>query len=194
MLGLLTPTDPAWVDTVEGNLDALLSDHAHCELKAAQSALALVARFGGEAPSIVEPLLALAHEETEHFEAVHEHISGRGGALGIPEADEYVGSLRKACRKDHGGIPPLLDRLLIHALIEARSCERFRLLSERLEPASLRPFYAELMQSEARHYRLFCRLAEELFGPEATRSRLAVLAQREADVVERLPLGPTVHG
>ena len=194
MLGLLTPTDPAWVEAVEGDLDRLLSDHAHCELKAAQSALSLVARYGGAAPEIVPPLLGLAHEETEHFEQVHGRVVQRGAALDLPDSDGYVVALRRAVRADHGAHPPMLDRLLINALIEGRSCERFRLLSERLGDADLRAFYRSLMESEARHHRLFTRLAEARFGHQATHARLATLAAREAEVADRLPLGPRVHG
>lgn len=194
MLGLLAPTDPSWVDAVEGDLDRMLRDHAHCELKAAQSALSLVARFAGEVPELVAPLVALAHEETEHFDQVHQRIRARGGAMSLPDSDLYVASLRKAASRDHGDRPVLLDRLLVSSLVEARSCERFKLLSERLEDASLRAFYKDLMASEARHFRLFVRLAEERFGEHEARVRLATLAEREADLAGSLPLGPTVHG
>lgn len=194
MLGLLKPTDPSWVDAVERNLDQLLSDHAHCELKVAQSALSLIARFAGEAPEIVAPLMALAKEETGHFDLVHRRVTERGAALDLPDSDGYVVALRRAVGADHGTHPIMLDRLLTHALIEGRSCERFHLLSERLSDAGLRPFYRQLMESEARHYRLFCRLAEERFGRDATRERLDTLTEREAQVAARLPLGPTVHG
>lgn len=194
MLGLLAPTDPCWVDAVEGDLDRMLRDHAHCELKAAQSALSLVARFAGEQPELVAPLVALAHEETEHFDQVHTHLRARGGSLSLPDSDLYVASLRKAASKDHGDLPVLLDRLLVSALVEARSCERFKLLAERLKDASLRTFYKDLMASEARHFRLFARLAEERFGELDARARLATLVEREADLAGSLPLGPTVHG
>jgi tRNA-(ms[2]io[6]A)-hydroxylase len=194
MLGLLAPTDPSWVDAVEGDLDRMLRDHAHCELKAAQSALSLVARFAGEVPELVAPLVALAHEETEHFDQVHQRIRARGGAMSLPDSDLYVASLRKAASRDHGDLPVLLDRLLVSSLVEARSCERFKLLAERLKDASLRAFYKDLMASEARHFRLFVRLAEERFGEHEARARLATLAEREADLAGSLPLGPTVHG
>lgn len=194
MLGLLTPTAERWVEAVEGQLDRLLSDHAHCELKAAHSALALVGRFGGDAPEIVEPLVALAKEETAHFAEVHRRIEERGRALAIPASDGYVVALRRVAREDHRDHPVLLDRLLISALVEGRSCERFSLLADGLASADLRAFYRGLMESEARHYRLFCRLAEGRFGREAVRVRLAELAAREAEVVDQLPLGPTVHG
>lgn len=194
MLGLLTPTDPSWVDAVEGDLDRLLSDHAHCELKAAHSALSLVGRHGGAHPEMVDPLVALAREETDHFHEVQQRIAGRGGRLGPPASDDYVTALRREARQDGTDTPALLDRLLVSALIEARSCERFKRLSERLRSAELRGFYRDLMVSEAGHFRLFTRLAEGCFGAHDTRARLHVLAQREARVAHALPLGPTVHG
>lgn len=194
MLGLLHETDPVWVEAVEGDLDALLSDHAHCELKAAHSALSVVGRFGGEVPEMVAPLVALAHEETEHFRQVAEHMAQREARLGTPPVDAYVNALKQAARVDHRDHPMLLDRLLICALIEARSCERFKLLSDRLSSATLRAFYAELMASEARHYRLFRDLAGDRFGEEATQRRLSELATREGRIAAELPLGATVHG
>lgn len=195
MLSLLTPSDPLWPEVAAANLPALLADHAHCELKAAQSALSLLARFGGEAPALVEPLTALAREETEHFAQVHEQLVKRDVALSLPVSDSYVARLSAAARSDReSGTPALLDRLLVAALIEARSCERFRLLSEQLPDASLRAFYRDLMASEARHFTLFSTLGATCFGAEASRARLSVLANREADVVRQLPLGPQVHG
>lgn len=194
MLGLLTPTDPAWVEAAERDLDRLLSDHAHCELKAAQSALSLLARFGGEYPELQAPLVALAHEETDHFAQVTQRLTERGRTLTLPDTDEYVRQLRRAANEARdGGAPALLDRLLVSALIEARSCERFKLLSERLKDASLRAFYRDLMASEARHFALFRDLAETRFGLEA-RARLEVLSVREGRLTAQLPLGPTVHG
>ena len=194
MLGLLAPTDPGWVQAVERDLDRLLSDHAHCELKAAHTALSLVGRYGGEMPELVAPLVELAHEETEHFREVEARVRARGGALGTPATDGYVVALRKRARGDREEVPALLDRLLISALIEARSCERFKLLSEQLDDAELRAFYRGLMASEAAHFRLFARLAEARFGQDAARDRLRALAEREATLASSLPLGPTVHG
>jgi tRNA-(ms[2]io[6]A)-hydroxylase len=195
MLGLLEPTDPGWVGAAEADLDGLLSDHAHCELKAAQSALSLLARHGGELPALVEPLAVLAREESSHFVAVERRLRARGKRLERPGSDRYVGELRAAARRDrHDGYPALLDRLLTAALIEGRSCERFRLLSERLADAGLRAFYRELMASEAKHFALFSGLASKAFGQQDARERLATLARREAAIAARLPLGPTVHG
>jgi len=195
MLGLLKPTDPTWVEAAQADLPGLLSDHAHCEIKAAQSALSLIARHGGEAPQMIEPLGELAREESNHFLEAQRRLAQRGGTLSHPGQDGYVVALRAAAKKDrHDGYPVLLDRLLICALIEGRSCERFQLLSEHLAEADLRHFYRGLMAAEARHFTLFSNLAAECFGKEATRERFATLVEREAAIADRLPLGPTVHG
>jgi tRNA-(ms[2]io[6]A)-hydroxylase len=194
MLGLLTPTCPSWAARAQEDLAGLLSDHAHCELKAATSALALVARFGEEYPVLVAPFSALAAEETAHFRAVHGQIVERGIRFTRPAADEYVNALWAQTKPERARTPVLLDRLLVGALIEARSCERFKLLAAQLEDQELAAFYRGLMESEARHYRLFCELAEELFGVSSARLRLRVLADREANVASELPLGPKVHG
>ena len=195
MLGLLTPTDPSWVAAAQSDLGGLLSDHAHCELKAAQSALSLIGRYGGETPLLVGPLSALAHEETEHFNEVESQLRARGARLGLPRADDYVVQLRAAARQDcDPRAPVLLDRLLVAALIEGRSCERFRLLSEQLDDAELRALYRELMAAEAQHFALFASLAAQCFGADASKRRFTTLAAREAAVAGRMPLGPTVHG
>lgn len=194
MLGLLTPTHPHWAEIAASDLPALLSDHAHCEIKAAQSALSLVARYAGEMPSLVEPLTALAREESEHFRMVHEQLDRRSERLGLPASDAYVTKLIAAARKDRHDYPALLDKLLVAALIEGRSCERFRLLAENLPHADLRAFYRDLMASEARHFTLFCTLATDAYGREATRTRLSLLAAREAEILKHLSIGPQVHG
>ncbi|MET0344040.1 MAG: tRNA isopentenyl-2-thiomethyl-A-37 hydroxylase MiaE [Polyangiales bacterium] len=194
MLGLLTPTDPRWVEAAEANLPELLSDHAHCELKAAVSALSLVSRFGAAYPALIEPLSALAQEETEHFRAVQGELVRRETSLGRSDPDAYVNALWDLTKPERARVHVLLDRLLVNALIEARSCERFKLLSEQLSDAGLRAFYRDLMASEARHFRLFCGLSEELFGVKLARDRLSELSRREAGVASRLQLGPRVHG
>lgn len=195
MLALLSPTDPRWVEVAAQNLPALLSDHAHCEIKAAQSALSLVARYAGDMPELVPPLAALAREEAEHFARVHGELDKHGASLALPASDVYVAKLNAAARANcHDGMPALLDKLLVAALIEGRSCERFRLLSEQLPSAELRGFYRELMISEARHFTLFCGLATEAFGRDESRARLETLARRESEIVKNLPLSPQVHG
>jgi tRNA-(ms[2]io[6]A)-hydroxylase len=145
-------------------------------------------------PSLVEPLTALAREESEHFRLVHEQLDRRSERLGLPASDGYVTKLIAAARKDRHEYPTLLDKLLVAALIEGRSCERFRLLAERLPLADLRAFYRDLMVSEARHFTLFCTLATDAYGRDATRSRLTMLAAREAEIVKDLSVGPQVHG
>jgi len=195
MLGLLQPTDRRWVDAVEADLGAMLRDHAHCELKAAHSALSLLGRYAGEAPQLVTPLTALAREESEHFEQVHERLRQRGDSLPMPSHDVYVTALTQAARRNtHDDHPPLLDRLLVAGLIEGRSCERFKLLSQHLRDGELRSFYAELMASEAQHFTLFTSLASDCFGDRAARERMATLAGREAEIVSGLPLSAEVHG
>jgi len=195
VLGLLAPTDPSWVEAAEADLPGLLSDHAHCELKAAQHGTSLLTRHGGEAPQLAEPLTALVREEAAHFLQVQRRLRARGGNLGRVRSDEYVAALQAAAKQNHhDGYPALLDRLLTAALIEGRSCERFRLLSEHLKDGSLRAFYRALMEAEARHFTLFSRLGGELFGDNDARQRLETLARREATIADRLPLGPTVHG
>ena len=135
-----------------------------------------------------------AKEETEHFHQVHEKINAHGAEFPPPSIDTYVRALRAAARSDARPAPLLLDRLLVAALIEARSCERFSILAQKLPEQDLREFYRSLMKSEARHDRLFVGLAEQLFEKEVARSRLQSLAKREAKVAAQLALGPTVHG
>ncbi len=194
MLGLLTPTDPRWVLAAQEDLVGLLSDHAHCELKAAVSALSLVGRFGATYPVLVSPLSALAQEETAHFRAVHQKLEAHHAPFTVPEPDAYVNALWNVTKPERGQFNVVLDRLLVNALIEARSCERFKLLSEGLADPDMRIFYRDLMESEARHYRLFCGLSEELFGVKLARERLTQLAVRESHLSNLLPLGPKVHG
>jgi tRNA-(ms[2]io[6]A)-hydroxylase len=195
MLALLSPTDPHWVEIAASDLPALLSDHAHCEIKAAQSALSVVARYAGEMPGLVAPLTALAREESEHVGLVHAQLQKRNVQLGLPSSDGYVTQLTAYAKKTRSaGQPPLLDKLLVAALIEGRSCERFRCLSDGLPEAELRTFYRELMISEARHFTLFSALAAEYFGRDASRARLSALAAHEAHIVSHLSLAPQVHG
>jgi len=183
------------------NLDAILVDHAHCEMKAASNALALAAR-AVHAPQIVRPLIALAEEEMLHFRMVLDELDRRGLVLGPPPPDPYARKLRtlthekpSPIRPPHG---PLVDRLLVGCLIEARSCERFRLLADALEergPADLAKFYADLFAAEARHFRTFMDLATEVLGDrKAVRARLEELAEGEGEIVARLVSEPVVHG
>lgn len=200
MLCLIHPTDPRWADVALANLPLLLQDHAHCEMKAASNALSLAARFP-EYSNVARELALLAEEELRHFRAVLEELTRRGLTLGKPETDVYATELRKLARVGRYGAPedPLVDRLLVAAIIEARSCERFKLVIDALrvrgdEPA-LASFYEELFASEARHYRTFVDLAESVKGDHSVvRQRLDSMARAEGELVRRLGLGPTMHG
>lgn len=201
MLLLTRPTDERWVAAAVENLDALLIDHAHCEMKAASNALALAAR-AVHAPQIVRPLILLAEEEMRHFRMVLDELERRGLELGPPPPDPYARELRTLAHERPSPIPPprgpLVDRLLVACLIEARSCERFRLLADALAtrgPAALARFYADLFAAEARHFRTFVDLANSVLGdPRAVRSRLESLADGEGDIVAKLVSEPVVHG
>ncbi|HXX69596.1 MAG TPA: tRNA isopentenyl-2-thiomethyl-A-37 hydroxylase MiaE [Polyangiaceae bacterium] len=207
MFCLKVTTDARWAARALGNLDALLVDHAHCEMKAASNALSLAMRHCDDAV-IVRTLTDLAREEIEHFQQVLALLSARGVPLTGPSVDVYAAGLREAVRR----LPrdpvttPLVDRLLVGALIEARSCERFKLLSEGAAviggdryPGAL---WRELLASEATHYRLFVDLAVRASGGRrpAVVARLDRLAELEAAIVDALnrnhdPSGPaTIHG
>ncbi len=200
MLCLTQPTEPRWADVALANLPLLLQDHAHCEMKAASNALSLAARFP-EYADVARELALIAEEELRHFRAVLGELTRRGLTLGKPETDVYAAELRKLTRVGRYGAPedPLVDRLLVAAIIEARSCERFKLITEALrvrqeEPALL-AFYDDLFASEARHYRTFVDLAESVKGDQAVvRQRLEGMARAEGELVRRLGIGPTMHG
>lgn len=199
VLCLTHPTDPRWAEAAVRDLPALLSDHAHCEMKAASNALSLAARWPSHLP-LVRALAAVAEEELGHFRAVLNELEKRGIGLGKPEVDAYAADLRKAATTSgiHSATGALMDRLLVGALIEARSCERFKLLSPALEARGegrLAAFYDELFTVEARHYTTFVDLALEVSGDEAAvRARLAHLAKAEGALVAKLGQGATIHG
>jgi tRNA-(ms[2]io[6]A)-hydroxylase len=206
MLCLTRPTDPAWVDNAVRHLDRVLADHAHCEMKAASNAMALAVR-AAHLPGVVRQLVALAEEELRHFRQVLDELDRRGLSLGPPPVDPYAVTLRKLAtssadrRADRreGHASALVDRLLVASLIEARSCERFRLLAEALRergPDDLRAFYEELLAAEARHFRTFVDLACEVNGGDEgrVRERLRELARLEGDLCAELASEPTVHG
>lgn len=195
MLRLLCPTPNEWAEMALNDLPALLADHAHCEMKAAQSALSLVARFGAEHGALIEPLTSLAREEIQHFRQVTERNAALGSDIGLPRKDDYVSGLNRMVRSAGAGgrDEALLNRLLVAAFIEARSCERFDCLS-RASSGDTADFYIGLKAAEARHFRLFVRLAEDLFDKNVVRERLASVAKMEAEIAAQLPLGPTVHG
>jgi tRNA-(ms[2]io[6]A)-hydroxylase len=200
MLCLTTPTDSAWVKAAASDLEGVLVDHAHCEMKAASHALSLVARHPSNL-ELVRALTALAREELDHFDRVIDFLSARGIGLGHPPVDEYAAELRVACKElPRDGTPLLVDRLLAAALIEARSCERFKLLREVVgADASLAAFYDELFACEARHFRTYRDLAvKAALGDEAlVEKRLGMLAEAEGKIVQKRSgeaARGTIHG
>jgi tRNA-(ms[2]io[6]A)-hydroxylase len=209
MLGLLAPTDARWASVALADLDAVLRDHAHCEMKAASHALSLAARHPDDL-ALVRKLVALAQEELAHYDQVLGLLASRGIALGPPPVDEYAAALHAAVAKRQGSggsIAPkargLVDRLLVSALIEARSCERFKLLADAMgEHHELFRFYSELFAAEARHHRDLVDLARGVAdgsteGGTLVTERLAELAALEAEIVRARATAPdraTIHG
>lgn len=182
MLGLASRTGEAWVREALLHLDEVLLDHAHCEKKAASTAVGLIFRYQ-DLPELMAPLSALAREELEHFERCLSLLAERGVAFRPLVPSPYAAGLREGARTEEPG--KLLDTLLCCALIEARSCERMRILSERLDDAALRAFYKDLLASEARHHTTYVDLAERFFPRDEVRARLAELARHEAAVLAR---------
>lgn len=193
MLGLKLPTDPRWVNIAAKNIDDILTDHAFCEQKAASTAISLIVNFP-EYPELVTEMVALAREEMGHFKMVHERILERGKVLGRHRKDEYVIALMKFFPKGGERTTQLVHRLLYAALIEARSCERFRLLSEELEDPELAEFYHKLMVSEAGHYTLFLKFARQYGDRETVDRKWQELLEYEAEIVRGLGNCETVHG
>ena len=193
MLGLKLPTDPRWVNIVEKNIDEILTDHAFCEQKAASTAISLIVTFP-EYPDLVQEMIALSREEMGHFKMVHDRILARGKTLGRYRKDEYVIALMKFFPKGGSRSEQLIHRLLYAALIEARSCERFRLLSEQLQDAELAEFYRKLMISEAGHYTMFLKFARQYGNREEVDKKWEDLLVHEAEIMKGLGTAETVHG
>jgi tRNA-(ms[2]io[6]A)-hydroxylase len=194
ILKLQLPTDPRWVkNVVESNIEEILTDHAYCEQKAATNAITLIVQ-NPNLSDVVQEMIALAQEEMEHFRLVHNIILARGYVLGKERKDSYVGELFKFLK--HGGSrqDQLIDRLLFSAMIEARSCERFKVLSENIADAELATFYHELMVSEATHYSMFIRLAKKHAGTIDVDARWAAFLAYEAQVIQNYGKGETIHG
>ncbi len=193
VLGLRLPTDPRWVNLADISLEHILTDHAFCEQKAATQCISIIQRWSDKA-YIVEALAPVVTEEWGHFRQVLAELQRRGFALGRQRKDDYVAALLAAEPKGAPGEEKLLHKLLICALIEARSCERFRLLSEGLPDPVLREFYRKFMIAEAGHYRLFIDLAEEYFPAEKVRDAWAWWRATEAAVLRGLEVrGDRMH-
>ena len=193
MLGLKLPTDPRWVNIAEKQIEEILTDHAYCEQKAASTAISLIVGYP-EKSDLVDQMTALAREEMGHFQMVHNRILQRGLVLGRERKDAYVNQLNQFFPKGGDREIRLIHRLLICALIEARSCERFRVLSENLEDKELSEFYYTLMISEANHYTMFLKLARQ-YGERTAVDRLwNSLLEYEAEVISTLGKEGLIHG
>lgn len=193
MLGLKLPTDPRWVNIVEKNIEDILSDHAWCEQKAASTAVSLIVSFP-EYTELTQEMIALVKEEISHFKMVHDKILERGWVLGRDRKDDYVVQILKFFPKGGSRTTQLVHRLLCAALIEARSCERFRLLSEELEDKELAEFYRKLMVSEANHYTMFLGFARQYGNRNEVDQKWNDLLTYEAEVMKDLGKHQSIHG
>lgn len=191
MLNLKCASNPGWAVAAAADLDTLLVDHLHAEKKAAATALSLISRYP-EHTRLLDHMIAHAQEELEHFVIVLGHLKRRGITPRRDVSDAYVNRLLAHARKEEPA--RLLDALIVAALIEARSCERFQLLMDVLPPGEERDLFVSLMPSEARHYAMFIDLAREYFPEAQLRSRLDEFTTLEAEIVASLPNEPRMHG
>ncbi len=193
MLGLKLATDPRWVNLAEMSLEEILTDHAYCEQKAATSCISLIQSFPDKI-ELVSALAPIVTEEWGHFRLVLAELKKRNLSLGRQRKDEYVNALMQYERKGGTRDQRLLERLLICALIEARSCERFRLLSLHISEDPLKAFYHGFMISEAGHYRLFIDLANQYASPEEVKTRWQEYLHQETQIMKDLSLrGDRMH-
>lgn len=193
ILGLKLPTDPRWADVASKNLDEILTDHAWCEQKAASTAISLIINYP-EYTDLTREMTLLAMEEMSHFKLVHDLITERGLTLGHHRGDEYVQKLLKFFPKGGSRETNLIHRLLYAGLIEARSCERFKLFSEQLEDQELKVFYRKLMESEAGHYTLFLKFARKYGDRKEVDEKWQDLLTYEAEIMESFSGGKRIHG
>ena len=193
MLGLKLPTDPRWINIVEKNIEDILTDHAYCEQKAASTAISLIVGFP-EYTDLIQEMIALVKEEISHFKLVHDRIIDNGWTLGRDRKDHYVIQLVRFFPKGGSRTTQLVHRLLYAALIEARSCERFRLLSEELKDKELAGFYRHLMISEANHYIMFLGFARQYGERKEVDEKWQQLLDYEAEIMKNLGKSETIHG
>lgn len=193
LLGLQLPTDPRWVDIAKMNIEEILVDHAYCEQKAASSCISLIILYP-EMTELVEMLTPVVSEEWNHFERVQEQLKKRGMSFGFNRKDEYVVELQKVVIKGGSRKHQLVEKLLLNALIEARSCERFKLLSQQIADEELKTFYYELMISEAGHYKNFIGLAKRYMPEEYVNKRWKEFLKEEARIINSLKVrGDRMH-
>ena len=193
MLGLQLPTDPRWVNIVEKNIEEILVDHAYCEQKAASTAISFIISFP-EKTELVKAMIDLVTEEMSHFKMVHNLLIERGFELGRERKDAYVNELMRFFPKGGSRENYLVHKLLYAALIEARSCERFRLLSEKVKDKQLARFYKKLMISEANHYTMFLQFARTYGGREQTDKKWKALLDFEGQLIKSFSKKETIHG
>jgi tRNA-(ms[2]io[6]A)-hydroxylase len=192
-LGLELPTDPRWVNIAEKNIQDILVDHAYCEQKAASSCISLIILYP-DREKLVETLTPIVAEEWSHFERVLEALKKRGFSLGKPRKDEYVEALNKIILKGRSREVQLVERLLRNALIEARSCERFKILWKNISDEELSKFYYELMVSEAGHYKNFLQLAKTYMPDAYVNQRWSEILEQEAAIMATLEVrGDRMH-
>ena len=192
MFKLKLPTDPRWARIAESNIEEVLTDHAWCEQKATTNAITIITMVP-EHPELITALLEIAKEELEHFQMVHEIIKKRGYTFGRERKDDYVGQLFKfivqGTRENY-----IIDRLLFAAMIEARSCERFKVLTENIKDEELKVFYRDLMISEANHYTTFIGFARTLGDPEKVNQRWEEWLEYEGKIIQSYGNKETIHG
>lgn len=193
MLGLKLLTDPRWANIAESNLEEILTDHAWCEQKAASNAIMLITQ-NPEYEDLVHELTAIAIEEMEHFRMVIEIIKDKGYVLGRERKDDYVGQLMKFNRKDGSRNMAFIDRLLFAAMIEARSCERFRVLSQNINDTNLAKFYHDLMVSEANHYTTFLNFAKKYSTDVDVDKRWKEWLEFEGQLIQSYGTKEYIHG
>jgi tRNA-(ms[2]io[6]A)-hydroxylase len=193
MFKLKLPTDPRWATIAKSNLEEVLSDHAWCEQKAVSNAITLITLLP-EYTDIVTELCKIAQEEMQHFEQVHEIIKSKGWILGRERKDNYVNQLSKFIKKGENRQFFIVDRMLFAAMIEARSCERFKVLTETIEDAFLANFYKELMISEANHYTIFLNFAHQLGEGMDVKNRWEEWLAFEAEIIKSYGTTEAIHG
>lgn len=193
MFRLQLPTDPRWVNIVEKNIEEILTDHAYCEQKAATNAINIIVKFP-EKSDLVSAMLELAKEELEHFEMVHDKLLERGFVLGRERRDEYVNLLYNFMRSGESRSLQCVDRLLFGAMIEARSCERFSVLSENINDADLKEFYKMLMISEANHYTMFLGFARKYADGIDVEKRWQEWLDYEGEIIRNFGVSDSIHG
>lgn len=196
MLGLKMATDPRWVNIVERNLEEILVDHAFCEQKAASNAISMIVQYP-HYTDLVQAMTAICQEEMEHFNLVHNKLLERGLQLGFERKDPYVNDLAAYLRENKNGgskASHFVNQMLFAAMIEARSCERFKILSEQLEDEDLRSFYRGLMESEARHYTTFLGFARKYGTGVDVDQRWQEFLDFEASLMVKYGKSETMHG